>query len=175
MYPSKRTSLASARNSWLDCLFIREVDMPSSIDIGPVEGRWTHMLQMGCVGLELNMTKLERMNGVKTLPLPYFKLIDCSHQHRPVAFHIFALWWSLVLSRLFAYSGRNRCPKHLFQPAGFFVRKAPLPPALASPYPHTHFLSTVVGGTSLQISLNSIIFQTMLQSPPFTYQDNPRP
>jgi hypothetical protein len=37
MCPSKRTSLASARYSWLDCLFIREVDMPSSIDIGPVE------------------------------------------------------------------------------------------------------------------------------------------
>ena len=39
MCPSKRTSLASALYSWLDCLFIREVDIPSSIDIRPVEGQ----------------------------------------------------------------------------------------------------------------------------------------
>jgi hypothetical protein len=56
MCPSKRTSLASAQYSWLDCLFIREVDMPSSIDIGPVEGQVDAYASDGLDENERNMT-----------------------------------------------------------------------------------------------------------------------
>jgi hypothetical protein len=56
MCPSKRTSLASAQYSWLDCLFIREVDMPSSIDIGPVEGQVDAYASDGLDEKERNMT-----------------------------------------------------------------------------------------------------------------------
>jgi hypothetical protein len=59
MCPSKRTSLASARYSWLDCLFIREVDMPSSIDIGPVEGQVDAYASDGLDENERNLTMCE--------------------------------------------------------------------------------------------------------------------
>jgi hypothetical protein len=64
MCPSKRTSLASARYSWLDCLFIREVDLPSSIDIGPVEGQVDAYASDGLDGIERNTAMCEFYTGM---------------------------------------------------------------------------------------------------------------
>ena len=157
MYPSKRTSLASARNSWLDCLFIRELDIPSSIDIRPVEGRWTHMLQMGFVGggteydnvVDWDKGKLERINGVKIL-CQYHIFIDSLQLSTSVR----SISWlrPVVVPGTFSTVCLFRTqsmPEASLTVCGFLCAQSSSSAGTGPSFPHVHFLSTVVSGTSL--------------------------